>query len=173
MDVLAKAKQPNNRGVAQRFIDPDGICPRERETRWDVKLTVTWVEKMREVNVAFAKACEIAEGIRKMNPTCKKANIEWHVMIVHPGSPSQPVHVDDEASLLPRRKRCYYTLIIPLTPPRPGSGGTHFPKLGHTFVSFGGALVFDGGVEHAGLANRSSHDRIFLYAAVFTGKDRN
>ena len=95
-------------------------------------------------------------------------------MMVHPGSPSQDVHIDDAAS---RRggNRCYYTLIVPLS--SHSSLGTHFPTLnsnrGHTFATFGGALVFDGGVEHAGLANRSTHDRIFLYAAVFTGEDKN
>ena len=72
MDIIDKAKRPNNRGSAQRFIDPDGVCPRERETRWDVKLTATWVQKMQSVNVAFRRACELVEGIRNMNPKCKR-----------------------------------------------------------------------------------------------------
>jgi ectoine hydroxylase-related dioxygenase (phytanoyl-CoA dioxygenase family) len=53
------------------------------------------------------------------------------------------------------------------------AGGTHFPKLNHTFTSYGGVLVFDGTIEHAGLGNRSKKNRYFLYAAIYTGKDKN
>ena len=171
MDIIERAKLPGRRGQAQRFIDPDGVTPRERETRWDVKLTPLWVETMRTVNVAFAEACSLAEGVRSMNPKCKRAKIEWHVMIVHPGSPDQTLHMDDAASL-GKGKRCYYTLIVPLTG-HENSGGTHFPVMSNTFASLGGALVFDGSVLHAGKGNRSKFDRLFLYAAIFTGADRN
>lgn len=166
---LFRAAKNTNKGNASRFIRD--VHPRERQTRWDIALTSTWVDKMKMVNVAFAHACDMCENIKKMAPKCNKANVEWHAMLVHPGSPNQPVHVDDEQSTK-RGKRCYYTFIIPLTS-SPNSGGTYFPKLDKTFSSFGGGVVFDGGVEHAGLANKSSNDRIFLYAAIFTGKDVN
>jgi hypothetical protein len=156
------------KGNAARFIDE--IVPRERDTRWDVTLSNTWVDKMSRINVAFANAIDLADGVRRNMGRCPKAKIVWHAQIVHPGSPDQDRHVDDR----PRRrgKGCYFTLIIPLTQD-PKAGGTHFPLLDRTFSSFGGALVFDGSVEHAGLGNRSTRDRIFLYAAIFTGKDEN
>ena len=168
MDLFHVAKE-SKRGNAIRFIHE--VHPRERDTRWDIKLTPTWVDKMKMVNVAFARACDMSENIKKMIPKCNKANVEWHAMLVHPGSPNQPVHIDDAQSTK-KGKRCYYTFIIPLTS-NPKSGGTHFPKLDKTFSSFGGAVVFDGAVEHAGLGNKSSEDRVFLYAAIFTGKDVN
>ena len=156
------------RGNAARFIVE--VVPRERETRWDVTLSTEWVNKMSLVNVAFRGAIRIAKGVRCNMGECPNAKIVWHAQIVHPGSPDQPLHVDDR----PRRrgKGCYFTLIIPLTRD-PEAGGTHFPLLHRTFCSFGGALAFDGSVEHAGLGNRSASDRIFLYAAIFTGEDRN
>jgi hypothetical protein len=160
-------------GTASQFIQSDGIRPRERDTRWDITLTDVWVEKMANVNAAFRDAVEIARRVPEMNSKCKnsKINIVWHAMIVFPGSPDQPLHIDDAQSTKAGR-RCYFTLIVPLTYD-PKAGGTHFPKLQRTFSSFGGALAFDGGVEHAGLGNRSKKDRIFLYAAIFTGKDHN
>ena len=93
-------------------------------------------------------------------------------MIVYPGSPDQTVHVDDSKFKV-GGKRCYFTFIVPLTSD-PKTGGTNFPKLNYTFTSYGGALMFDGAVEHAGLGNRSStKNRIFLYAAIHTGRDEN
>lgn len=155
-------------GNASRFLND--VVPRERETRWDITLSTLWVNKMARINVAFAYAIDIADGVRRNMGRCPKANIVWHAQIVHPGSSDQPLHVDDKPKR--RRKGCYFTLIIPLTQD-PRSGGTHFPLLNRTFSSFGGALAFDGSVEHAGLGNRSKKDRIFLYAAIFTGEDRN
>jgi hypothetical protein len=168
MELFDVAKQAK-RGNAIRFVHE--VHPRERETRWDIRFTTGWVEKMKRINVAFSQACDMCEHIKKMSPRCSKANVEWHAMLVHPGSPNQPVHIDDEKSTH-KGKRCYFTFIIPLTS-TPKSGGTYFPKLGKIFSSFGGAVVFDGAVEHAGLENKSTEDRIFLYAAIFTGKDEN
>ena len=165
LEVFQSAKK-KERGNASRFIDD--VMPRERNTRWDVRFTSHWVDKMKAINVAFQDACDLAESVRKMNPKCKRAKIEWHAMIVHPGSPDQPSHVDDSSG----ENLCYYTLIVPLTS-NPDSGGTHFPVMNHVFRSFGGALVFDGGVTHAGLGNRSKEDRIFLYAAIFSNIDNN
>jgi len=160
-------------GTATQLIQSDGIRPRERETRWDITLTDTWVAKMANVNSAFRDAVELARRVPEMNSKCKnsKINVVWHAMIVFPGSPDQPIHIDDAQSTQAGR-RCYFTLIVPLTFD-PKAGGTNFPKLHKTFSSFGGALAFDGGVEHAGLGNRSKTNRIFLYAAIFTGKDHN
>jgi hypothetical protein len=78
------------------------------------------------------------------------------------------VHADDEG----KRARCYYTLIVPLVD-NPLAGGTHFPDHGHTFSEYGGALIFDGRIRHLGLGNRSTVDRYFLYAAIYTGSDDN
>lgn len=154
-------------GNATRFIE-DAV-PRA-PGRLDVTLSRVWVEEMARVNAAFAKAVDIAGDVRKrmMNPKHRKVNIVWHAQIVQPRSPDQPVHVDDGG----RQRGRYLTLIIPLTQD-PRAGGTHFPSLDYTFSSFGGALAFDGTVTHAGLGNRSNTDRVFLYAAIFTGKDRN
>ena len=122
------------------------------------------------VNVAFAKVNDIAHNIQKMYCRGRPSTVAWHAMIVHPGSPTQEVHVDDEKFV--RNKRCYYTLIIPLTN-NPQAGGTYFPQLGFVFCAFGGALMFDGAVEHAGLGNPSNANRVFLYAAIHSGKDEN
>lgn len=167
MELLCIA-QARPWGNAARFI-ADAV-PRDM-ARWDITLSTTWVEKMSRINAAFAKAIEIADGIRKnmSSPKCRKAaNIIWHAQIVHPGSPDQDVHTDDNG----KRKGRYFTLIVPLTQD-PRAGGTYFPLLNHTFSCFGGVLAFDGTVEHAGMGNRSDTDRVFLYAAIFTGKDHN
>lgn len=156
-------------GRAKSFVDVECIMPREHKTRWDVKLTDNWVNKMRSVNVAFAGACTIIDGIKHSDKRCKRAVVDWHVQLVYPGSPDQDVHIDDKET---RGARCYYTFILPLTD-NPRAGGTHFPALGHTFASYGGALCFNGTVEHAGLGNRSIQDRYFLYAAIHTGSDPN
>ena len=168
LQELLHVAKAASRGNAARFIQD--VVPRERETRWDVTLTPSWVEKMSNVNVAFAHAIDIADKVRRHMGACPNANIVWHAQIVHHGSPDQPLHVDDRPKR--RGKGCYFTMIVPLTQD-PRAGGTHFPLLDHTFSSFGGALVFDGSVEHAGLGNPTSRDRIFLYAAIFTGRDHN
>ena len=128
---IAKAKPWGN---AARFI-ADAV-PRERETRWDITLSTAWVDKMARVNVAFARAIELADGVRKHmgGSNCRKANIVWHAQLVHPGSPDQNLHTDDDGK---RKRGCYHTLIIPLTQD-PRAGGTWFPLLNHTFSSFGG-----------------------------------
>ena len=161
---LAPAKAKGN---ASRFVKAS--TPRDH-ARWDIHLREEWVSQMREVNVAFAQACEMAHRIQKQQCT-SKSTVAWHAMIVRPGSPDQNVHVDDKQFRV-GGKRCYYTLIIPLSSD-PEAGGTHFPTLGHTFCDYGGALMFDGSVQHAGLGNRSWGDRIFLYAAIHSGKDEN
>lgn len=171
LDIINAAKKPNSRGHVSRFIDPDGVCPRERETRWDIKLTDTWISAMKKENEAFRNACEMIDSVKSSNHKCKKAKVEWHVMMVHPGSPAQDAHIDDAQSTR-GGARCYYTFILPLTS-NPKGGGTHFPQQNVVFSSFGGALLFDGAVLHAGLANESKEDRVFLYAAIFTGKDHN
>ena len=151
-------------GSASRFIT--NVKPMNRG-RYDVTLRPWWVDKMSNVNNAFAYARKLANGVVKM-ANCPNAKIDWHAQIVHPGSPGQNPHIDD-----PNKRRvdgCYYTLIVPLTFDRQ-AGGTHFPSLDYMFASFGGALVFDGKLEHAGLGNPTSSDRIFLMAVVYTGQD--
>lgn len=154
----------NERGVpmgnAARLVDIGCILPRERRTRWDLKLTPRWVSEMRSSNPAFDTACAITESIE-----CG-VNVDWHVQLVFPGSPDQVVHADHQ------RAKCYYTVLVPLVD-NPRAGGTFFPKLDRTFASYGSAVVFDGTVEHAGLGNRSQQYRYFLYAAVYTGRDPN
>ena len=168
MDLFWWAKHVQ-RGNANRFIQ--SVHPREHKTRWDIKLTYAWVDKMKQSNIAFSQACDMCEHIKRVKNTGYKAKVEWHAMIVHPGSPAQPIHIDDEQSTK-KGRRFYYTFIIPLTF-HPDAGGTYFLKINQTFTSFGGAAVFDGAVEHAGLANKSLEDRVFLYAAIFTGQDIN
>jgi hypothetical protein len=163
LDLFDVAKV-REKGNASRFLAD--VTPRERDTRWDVRLSSLWVEKMKKVNVAFQDACELAEGVKRMTPVCKRAKIEWHAMIVHPGSSDQSAHEDNSDN------RCYYTLIVPLTSVA-NSGGTSLPYPLPIFKSFGGALVFDGNVTHFGIGNRSSRDRIFLYAAIFSETDAN
>ena len=155
-------------GKAIDFVDAQKSMPRERNTRWDVKLKQHWVNRMRQENVAFDKMCRMAEYVKQGDARCGKAKAAWHVQRVSPGSEDQGVHADDEG----KRARCYYTLIVPLVD-NPLAGGTHFPDHGHTFSEYGGALVFDGRIRHLGLGNRSTVDRYFLYAAIYTGSDDN
>lgn len=174
IDLLDATVASQERGVplggAQRFVDAECILPRERSTRWDIRLTSRWVESMAGVNVAFSEANEMVDRLKRADNRCKNARCDWHAQVVFPGSPDQDPHVDDNTKQ--RGKRCFYTFILPLVN-NPRAGGTHFPKLGRTFTSFGGALIFDGAVEHAGLGNRSQQNRYFLYAAIYTGKDAN
>lgn len=159
------------KGNASAFIvtESGGVTPREQRTRWDIKLTEKWVDEMRRANRAMRIAYDIATSVRSMNPRCKRAKIGWHVMIVHPKSPDQVLHIDDDGQ---GGSRCYYTLIIPLTSD-PRAGGTYFPNLKRIFTHYGGYVLFDGKVEHAGIGNRSNSDRLFLYAAIYTGTDEN
>lgn len=168
LELLQYAKK-SCAGHAINFISD--VVPRH-ERRVDITLTSFWVESMKNVNVAFAEATRLADGVKVHmgGAICKRAKVVWHAQIVHPGASRQDIHVDDGS------KRCYYTLIVPLTSD-PRAGGTYFPGLddnrGRTFSAFGGAVAFDGNIEHAGLANRSANDRIFLYAVILTGKDFN
>jgi hypothetical protein len=125
---------------------------------------------MKFVNDAFRKACDMIDVLKESDRKCKKAHVDWHAQVVFPGSPAQDPHIDDRTSK--RGKRCFYTMIVPLVDDI-RAGGTYFPKLNHTFASFGGVLIFDGTIEHAGLANQSTQNRFFLYAAIYTGKDDN
>ena len=170
-DLLSLAPNPQ-KGNASHFIRSS--VPRDH-ARWDIHLSQKWVNQMKDVNVAFATACDMAETVRnrycKSSSSSRTTSVAWHAMIVHPGSPDQPVHVDDSKFKV-GGTRCYYTLILPLTGDAK-AGGTHFPALNYTFAEYGGVLVFDGAVEHAGLGNRSNSDRVFLYAAIHSGKDEN
>ena len=53
MDLFWWAKHVQ-RGNANRFIQ--SVHPREQETRWDIKLTDAWVDKMKQSNIAFSQA---------------------------------------------------------------------------------------------------------------------
>ena len=156
-------------GGAVRFVDPECIVPRDGK-RWDVRLSPIWVALMRKKNGAFDVACGLLDSLRCSDKRCARAKVDWHVQVVYPGSPDQPVHVDDSNDR--GGGRCYYTMIVPLVDD-PKAGGTYFPSLDYVFTSYGGLLVFRGDVAHAGVGNRSSNDRYFLYAAVYTGKDPN
>ena len=124
---------------------------------------------MRGTNVAFREACSMLEQHKRNDTRCKNASVDWHVQIVYPGSPDQKLHMDDTRG---GGKRCYFTFIIPLVE-NPRAGGTFFPKLGRVFASYGGGVLFDGRIEHAGLGNKSKITRYFLYAAIHTGIDPN
>lgn len=89
--------------------------------------------------------------------------------MVHPNSPRQEDHVDDTGR---KSSRCFYTLIIPLTFDVQ-AGGTYFPDLNLTFTHFGGYVLFDENIVHAGLANLSKSDRFLLLAVIYTGRDEN
>lgn len=174
LDICSIAEETSDgraKGNASAFIvtESGGVTPREQKTRWDIKLTDKWVEEMRRTNGAMRTAYDIATSVKIMNPKCKRAKIDWHVMIVHPKSPDQALHIDDVGR---GGSRCYYTLIIPLTSD-PRAGGTYFPSLKRTFTYYGGYVLFDGKIEHAGIGNKSDKDRLFLYAAIYTGTDKN
>lgn len=173
VDIVDAAVKQQEKGIplgrASSFVDVTCIVPRDK-ARWDVRLKETWVEKMKSTNVAFHKACEIVNQQKKNDTKCKRASVDWHVQMVKPNSPDQPLHEDDVST--GKGGRCYYTLIVPLVD-NPKAGGTYFPKLDHVFASYGGALMFDGRIEHAGLGNRSDTTRYFLYAAIHTGGDPN
>jgi hypothetical protein len=135
-------------------------------SRWDISLSEGWVRTAAKANPAFQIADANARAVRKTMPGCKSAKVHWHAMLVRPGSPDQDVH-DDAAG-----KKCYYTYIVPLTS-APRSGGTYFPGMNLTFQSFGGAVLFGGDVLHKGLGNHSQSERVFLFAAIYTGRDPN
>lgn len=168
--AIALSEKGTPMGKAALFADVTCIIPREPRTRWDVRLTQRWVDKMRTVNVAFMDACKLVESVKRTDARCKKCKVDWHLQRVSPGSPDQKLHVDDTTTQ--RGRRCYYTLIVPLTD-NPLAGGTKFPTLGVVFTTYGGAVLFDGSVEHAGVGNRSHSMRYFLYAALYTGQDAN
>lgn len=173
LDAAVKSQdalKPERLGKAARFVHAESIVPRARSTRWDVMLTPEWVERMRDVNVAFARACDLVDTLRLSDGKCARANVDWHAQIVMPGSPRQELHVDDGAGR--SAQRCYYTMIVPLVDHR-DAGGTYIPAFNQVFASYGSAIVFDGAVEHGGSENRSRHDRYFLYAAIYTGTDQN
>ena len=62
MDLFWWAKHVQ-RGNANRFIQ--SVHPREQETRWDIKLTDAWVDKMKQSNIAFFPELVICVNILK------------------------------------------------------------------------------------------------------------
>lgn len=173
VELLELAVRTEQLGSARRFVR--SIQPRD-PNRWDVALTDEWVTRMAEVNVAFRKATQLVEGARAMAPKCRNATAEWHAMLVRPGSPDQPLHIDDTRAAA-GSKRCFYTFLMPLQAENERAGATVFPRGSGAddlvFYRVGDALLFDGAIAHYGRGNRSAHDRIFLYAALFTGRDAN
>lgn len=154
-------------GPAAQLVDVNCVQPRMPPTRWDVRLTPHWVERMAGVSKAFRAVHELALGYRA-RCGMKSATVDWHVVRVDAGSDRQPSHQDAGG---PDAPRCYLTLIVPLTD-HPEQGGTQFADLG-TVSPLGGAVAFGGRVDHRGTANRSAHTRFFLYAAVHSGDDPN
>lgn len=170
VDAARQSQEDNKKmSTAAHFVDETCIVPRDSK-RWDVRLKPLWVERMRSVNVAFADMCRMVENVCQNDIRCANATVDWHVQMVYPGSNDQPLHMDDTED--DRGARCYYTYIVPLVD-NPRAGGTHFPKLNNTFSTYGGAVLFDGTVEHAGMGNRSQQVRYFIYAAIYTGTDEN
>ena len=167
LDIVELVERGGSVGSsASDLIDVEKTQDRGNGLRFDIFMKKAWVSRMKTLSPAFAAVCEIANGVRKMDPRCSKAKVDWHVMSVLPGCKKQQIHVDDGG------ERCYYTLILPLTSDM-NSGGTYFPSLDHTFSRLGGVLVFHGTVAHAGMANMSKKRRIFLYAAIYTKRDFN
>jgi hypothetical protein len=153
-----------SRKLARMIADHgQAVVPRNYH-RWDVTLSSTWVSYAYRHSQTFREVHSYVDRVRRNVPVCRKASVEWHAMLVRPGSPDQPPHFDCADA------RCYYTFLVQLTDAVPGSGGTSFPNQGWVVRSFGGATLFRGNVWHFGLGNTSGVDRVVLYAAIFTGK---
>ena len=150
-----------------------------------------WLEKA--VPTFSDKIHDLIAYIVEANTTCKKhskkkeLNIEYHLMHTESSDKSKPqeLHVDAPD------KKCYYTIIIPLTNDnqdveKEKYTGTHFCQNFNTYTAstkeeytdrcvnlYRGAVIFKGDVEHYGLPNLTGKKRIFLFIVVYTGKDPN
>ena len=136
--------------------------------RFEVQLSSKWVSTMHDDAVMIKANAFIRRFMQTRR--CARARVTWYAQIVKPGSHDQQDHVDD--GLAGRRRRCYYTVILPLTN-APKQGGTYFVSLGRAVTNYGGVCVHRGDVVHHGQGNRSSQPRCFLYAVICEGTDHN
>lgn len=140
--------------------------------RQEIKLSDAWeracVERGGAVGAAMGKLRRVVEELR--SHACTNARAEWHLMRVSPGAEEQKWHADQNA------KKCYWTLIVPLTRDPPGSGTEFRAGKGRTVVAnpHGGALAFRGNAVHRGTSHpASAPTRLFLYSAFTTGENWN
>ena len=121
------------------------------------------------ITKAFAKLQRVVEELR--GQACTNARAEWHLMRVSPAAEEQKWHADQNA------KKCYWTLIVPLTRDPPGSGTEFRARRDTASVvanPYGGAVAFRGNVVHRGTAHPpTASDRLFLYCAFTTGENWN
>ena len=139
--------------------------------RFEVKLTPRWKAACAGCLPSISAKLDALTAPLLAEGPCANAHVEWHVMRVAPGASAQEWHVDQNA------KKCYHTLIVPLTPDPPDSGTTFKTGRGTPDVTlnpYGGAGCFKGNVVHCGSAHPAdARPRLFLYAAITTGENWN
>lgn len=139
--------------------------------RVDIALTPSWARLARRTVPPFAKVAGIVEEMAAKSSSAK-TRIQWHLMVVSSGAAAQEWHQDAPGN------KVYITFLLPLTHDVPGSGTEFETKTKGKastiiFNSFGSACAFDGRTVHRGTSHTGTQDRVFLYAAVFTGSDPN
>ena len=139
------------------------------DLRWDYQIKPGRVEEVlgpgSEPVLLAARA--LLDSHLSVRDTVWLRNTTHHILVSYPGVAAQVCHSDG----------CQATIIIPLQQPA-HSGGTmftsrHEPQRTFCFndhLVIGGALFFDGVVEHYGGENASQDARIFYYIEV---GDRN
>lgn len=143
------------------------VVPRDGG-RLDIRLTDSFARACAEQCRAMGKINGIVDQLRHRSDHCGRASVEWHAMYVAPRSGAQSWHVDQNA------KKCYWTIIVPLTRDPVGSGTTfRHHRESTTLNPHGGVVAFRGNVEHRGAPHDSAHPRLFLYVVVTTGENWN
>lgn len=136
--------------------------------RFEIKLSSCWADQSRRLHRGMDSLVGIAEYLKSTHRACAHARLRWHVMRVDPNAGPQQWHVDQNA------KKCYWTILVPLTPDPPQSG-TAF-RIGRTETVLNpylGAVCFRGNVKHRGTAHASRTPRFFLYGSLTTNDDWN
>ena len=166
LDELASLKH----GDSSHFVH--STIPRTGG-RFEIKLRPAWCAACKANGATHTVATKLesltASLLREGGCANARAHVEWHLMRVDPGAAAQETHVDQNA------KKCYWTLIVPLTRDPAGSG-TVFDKLpGRPVLNpYGSAVAFRGNVQHHGSAHPAdAAPRRFLYAAITTGENWN
>ncbi len=131
--------------------------------RHDRLLNSKWRERAMEQLPAFRKVAAIVDEYQKANSACTTGNVAWHLMVVD-NAVAQAWHTDNHG------KKCYATFVVALTKDPPGSGTEFRDRVEN---EYGGVVMFAGNAEHRGTAHIHEKIRVFLYAALFTGKDAN
>lgn len=143
--------------------------------RLDITLGLDWTESAERHLPGFRKVVALIDAFRREHESrCRGAKLRWHAMRVQPRASAQGWHMDSGG-----HRGAYFTFLVPLTRDPDGSG-TEFPVCDGAVMTgtrvantLGDVHGFSGDQWHRGTSHRGPTARVFLYAALYRGRDPN